>query len=126
MSTVALNLPFAQPRRSQWIISPVNDLAWFILSALGGYSVLLLFKLGFPLTPILLTFIFIIDGPHVWSTMTRTYFDKSERKRRKYQLLAILPLMLIGPLMWVLGYTSLFFILAYGWAYFHHAKQEYG
>lgn len=126
MSTVALNFPFSKTPKSRWIISPANDLTWFIFSAIGGYATILLFKTGVPLTPVLIAFIFFIDGPHVWSTMTRTYFDKSERKKRKLQLFAIVPLLLVGPIMWRLGYASLFFVLAYGWAYYHHAKQEYG
>ena len=126
MSTVALNFAGFERPKSRWIISPANDLSWFILSALGGYAAIVLFAFGAPLAPIFLTFIFIIDGPHVWSTMTRTYFDKSERRKRKRQLLAIVPLLLIGPTMWFLGYASLFFVLAYAWAYYHHAKQEYG
>ncbi len=126
MSSVTLNLPVPKVRPNPWIISPANDLTWFICSALAGYATILLFKLGVPLTPVLLTFIFLIDGPHVWSTMTRTYLDKSERKKRRNQLLAIVPLFLVGPTIWSLGYSGLFFMLAYGWAYFHHAKQEYG
>ena len=126
MSSVALKLPIPQGRTNRWIISPANDLGWFVCSALGGFATILLFKIGVPLTPILLAFIFVIDGPHVWSTMTRTYFDKSERQKRRAQLVAVIPLFLIGPAMFELGYTSLFFVLAYGWAYFHHAKQEYG
>jgi len=78
------------------------------------------------MAPVLIAFIFLIDGPHVWSTMTRTYLDKFERKRRRTQFLLVIPLFLVGPLMWTLGQSHLFFILAYGWAYFHHAKQEYG
>src|SRR6188474_2616400 len=105
MSTVALSFSGIERPKSRWIISPANDLSWFILSALGGYAAIVLFALGAPLAPIFLTFIFIIDGPHVWSTMTRTYFDKSERRKRKRQLLAIVPLLLIGPTMWFLGYA---------------------
>ena len=125
MST-ALTLPVSETRSSRWIIGPANDVTWFICSALGGYATILLFKSGVPLAPVLLAFVLVIDGPHVWSTMTRTYFDKSERKKRKLQLLAVVPLLLVGPLMSWLGYTALFFVLAYAWAYYHHAKQEYG
>src|SRR5438309_988966 len=88
MSTATLNLPHAETRKSRWIISPVNDLTWFIFSALGGYLTILLFKSGTPLLPVFLVFTLLVDGPHVWSTMTRTYFDKSERKKRKLQLFA--------------------------------------
>ncbi len=126
MSTATLNLPHAESRKSRWIISPVNDLTWFIFSALGGYLTILLFKSGTPLLPVFLVFTLLVDGPHVWSTMTRTYFDKSERKKRKLQLFAIVPLLLIGPTMGMLGLAGLFFVLAYAWAYYHHAKQEYG
>ena len=125
MSTAVINLSAAPPK-SRWIISPADDLTWFICSALGGYLTILLFKAGVPLFPILIAFILVIDGPHVWSTMTRTYLDKSERQRRRLQLFAIVPLLLIGPTMWWLGQANLFFVLAYGWAYYHHAKQEYG
>jgi hypothetical protein len=126
MSAATLSLPHTDGQRSRWIISPVNDLTWFIFSALGGYLTILLFKMGVPLAPVFLTFIFIVDGPHVWSTMTRTYLDKSERKKRKLQLFVIAPLLLVGPTMWLLGQAGLFFVLAYAWAYYHHAKQEYG
>ena len=126
MSTATLNLPYAEPQKSRWIISPLNDLTWFIFSALGGYLTILLFKKGMPLLPVFLAFTLLVDGPHVWSTMTRTYFDKSERQRHKLQLFAIIPFLLIGPAMWMLGQAGLFFVLAYGWDYYHHAKQEYG
>src|ERR1700730_7991882 len=126
MSTTIVNIPYPEAPKSRWIISPANDLIWFILSALGGYLTILLFKIGVSLAPVFLVFIFVVDGPHVWSTMTRTYFDKSERKKRRLQLLAIVPLLLVGPTMWLLGLAGLFFVLAYAWAYYHHAKQEYG
>lgn len=116
----------ADRRPSRWIIGPADDLTWFILSTLGGYVTLLLFKVGVPLFPILLVFLLVIDSPHVWSTLTRTYFDKSQRKKRRLQLFAIVPLLLVGPAMSMLGQARLFFILAYAWAYYHHAKQEYG
>ncbi len=126
MSSATLSFPISEGNRNAWIISPANDLSWFICSALGGYLTILLFKLGFPLSPVLIAFIFVIDGPHVWSTLTRTYLDKFERQRRKRHLLMVAPLFVVGPIMWSLGLTNLFFIFAYGWAYFHHAKQEYG
>ncbi len=126
MSTATLNLPFAEPQKSRWIVSPLNDLTWFIFSALGGYLTILMFKAGMPLVPVFLAFTLVVDGPHVWSTMTRTYFDKSERQKRKLQLFAIIPFLLIGPAMWLAGQAALFFVLAYAWAYYHHAKQEYG
>ncbi|HZE69112.1 MAG TPA: hypothetical protein VE135_06250 [Pyrinomonadaceae bacterium] len=126
MSSVALKLPVSETRASGWIIGAADDITWFLCSALGGYATIFLFKAGVPLAPILLAFIFVVDGPHVWSTMTRTYFDKSERQKRRLQLFAVVPLLLVGPLLWMLGYAGLFFVLAYAWAYYHHAKQEYG
>src|SRR5882724_9075202 len=99
MSTATLNLPYAEPQKSRWIISPFNDLTWFIFSALGGYFTILLFKTGMPLVPVFLAFTLVVDGPHVWSTMTRTYMDKSVRQKLKLQLFAIVPFLLIGPAM---------------------------
>lgn len=126
MQKCRVDIPFARAQRSGWIISPVNDLTWFIFSALGGYLTLLLFTMGVPPGPVLLVSLLVIDGPHVWSTMTRTYFDTSEWSKRPLQLFSIVPFLLAGPMMWMLGLAGLFFVLAYAWAYYHHAKQEYG
>jgi hypothetical protein len=82
--SIRLETPFRAP----WIISGRDDLTWFIGSSLVSYAVLALMAAGFPLTPLYLIWLVGIDGPHVLATVTRTYFDKRERRR-------------LGPLLWI-------------------------
>lgn len=81
---------------------------------------------GFPFTPLFLVWLVGIDGPHVLATVTRTYFDKVERKKLGRILWVIVPAMLAGPAAVMLGYESLFYLCAVSWLHFHIAKQHYG
>src|SRR5713226_3431865 len=85
------------PARTQWIISQRDDLVWFIGSALAGYLALGLMAAGVPITLIYFIWFLGIDGPHVIGTVTRTYFDRQERKRLGWWLWAVAPLMALGP-----------------------------
>jgi hypothetical protein len=113
----------AAPR---WIISRRDDLIWFIGSGAIGYLALALMAAGFPITLIYLIWLVGIDGPHVIATVTRTYFDKQERKRLGWFLWVIFPLVAAGPLMVWAGQASLFFLFAVCWQHYHIAKQHFG
>ena len=119
-----LSLASAQPVR--WIISREQDLTWFIGSALAGYLALGLMAAGAPIFPIALFWLLGVDGPHVLSTVTRTYCDKAERARLGWFLWIPVPLMLVGPLMAWAGQAALFLLLAVCWQHFHIVKQHFG
>jgi hypothetical protein len=68
----------------------------------------------------------LIDAPHVFGTLSRTYFDRSEWQTRRRLMLGSLSFFVIGPLMVLLGLGLTFFFLAALWAYYHLVKQHYG
>ena len=111
---------------SQWIISRRQDLIWFIGSALISYLALGLMALGVEVSLIQFIWFFGIDGPHVQSTITRTYFDKAERARLGWYLWIPVPFLLLGPVMVWAGLISLFFLFAVCWQQFHIVKQHFG
>jgi hypothetical protein len=119
-------MPQDGTRELRWIISCRQDLLWFIGSAAAGYLALALLQTGFPLVPVQLFWLLGLDGPHVISTVTRTYFDKLEREKLGLFLWLPLPLMLPGPLFALAGLAPLFFLLAFCWQQFHVVKQHFG
>lgn len=116
------------PRRFRmtWIISAREDLTWFIGSALPAYAAIALMAVGFPLLPLQVVWLFGVDGPHVLSTVTRTYFDRAERRKLGWLLWIPIPLLLIGPVMALAGQVTLFLLLAFTWQQFHVVKQHVG
>ena len=117
---------FASPERARWIISKREDLTWFIGSAAISYLALGMMALGFPLLPLQAVWFFGVDGPHVYATVTRTYFDKSERARLGWYLWIPIPLLILGPLMALAGKAALFFLFAVCWQQVHIVKQHFG
>lgn len=124
MSTQSLSL--GRPARVGWIISGAEDLTWFIGSSLVSYAVLALMAAGFPFTPLYLVWLLGIDGPHIWATITRTYFDPNERRRLGLLVWFIVPAMIVGPLLVAAGAETLFYMGAITWLHFHIAKQHFG
>jgi hypothetical protein len=115
-----------QPFRTNWIISRRDDLTWFIGPAAVSYLAFALMAAGFPITLIYFIWFVGVDGPHVIATVTRTYFDRQERKRLGWFLWIIVPLIAVGPaLVWV-GQASLFYLFAVCWQHYHIAKQHFG
>jgi hypothetical protein len=119
-----------------WIISRRDDLTWFIGSVLTSY-LLLAANLKLGISAAILTWIWALgfDGPHVFGTVSRTYADREERKRRGRLLYGTLSLFLLGPAMVLAGRAELlgtaiwgpiFFLFASLWAYYHLVKQHYG
>jgi len=111
-----------------WIISQREDLTWFIGSALAGYLAiaLLWWRHDIWLLPLQAVWFFGVDGPHVLATVTRTYFDKAERKKLGWFLWIVGPLLLIGPVAAMTGHAALFFLAAFVWQQFHVVKQHFG
>jgi len=122
-----------------WIINKKDDLIWFIGSVVASYAFLaanlLLLKLG--LSVMIITWIWALgfDGPHVFGTISRTYADNEERRKRAKLYYGTLSLFLLGPAMVVAGQFKLFgsdawgpafFFFASLWAYYHLVKQHYG
>lgn len=130
MSTATFASPATTSDQRQpgvrWIISQREDLTWFIGSALAGYLAVALMWAGFPLIPLQAVWFFGVDGPHVLATVTRTYFDRAERKKLGWFLWILAPLLLVGPVAALLGYAAWFFLAAFLWQQFHVVKQHFG
>src|SRR5258707_11132567 len=119
----------ARPRAisMRWIINAREDLIWFVGSVAASYLLLVLYVTGaLPLIPMVAGWAILIDAPHVFGTLSRTYFDRSEWKTRKRLLLGSLLFFLVGPVMVLLGVGFAFFFIAALWAYYHLVKQHYG
>ncbi|HSB09863.1 MAG TPA: hypothetical protein VLM38_10295 [Blastocatellia bacterium] len=122
-----------------WIINKRDDLVWFIGSVVTSYAFLaanlILVKLG--LSVMIMTWIWALgfDGPHVFGTVSRTYADSEERRKRARLYYGTLSLFLLGPALVLAGQAHLlgtdlwgpaFFFFASLWAYYHLVKQHYG
>jgi hypothetical protein len=119
----------ARPRAIslRWIINAREDLIWFVGSVASSYALLILYVTGVvPLIPMVAGWAILIDAPHVFGTLSRTYFDRSEWKTRKRLMLASLGFFIIGPVLVLLGVGFGFFFVAALWAYYHLVKQHYG
>jgi len=111
----------------RWIISGRDDLIWMIGSVSVSYVLLILYSSGrIQLLPMMAGWAVLVDGPHVFGTWSRTYFDKSEWIKRKRLLLGSLLFFAVGPLAVLSGYALGFFFFAAVWAYYHLVKQHYG
>lgn len=127
MSTAALFTP-SNARSSTstgWIVSKREDLTWFIGSSAVGYAALLALVAGFPVLTAVLIWNLAIDGPHVFATASRTYFDKVSRQKLGWRLWMIIPFALVGPVLWLTNSGWLIFLVI-SWAQFHVAKQHLG
>ena len=63
----------------RWIINAREDLIWFVGSVASSYALLILYVAGIlPLIPMVVGWAVLIDAPHVFGTLSRTYFDRSE------------------------------------------------
>lgn len=110
-----------------WIINRNQDLLWFVGSGLAGYALLLVIIAfgGMPVrVGVLLAF--TLDGPHVFSTVTRAVFDRTQRRTIGRLWLVVIPLCAIGPAMTLAGYYLPFFLMVMAWGHYHIAKQHMG
>src|SRR5467141_3309503 len=129
MSAVTEIIEQARPRviSLRWIINAREDLVWFVGSVAASYLLLVLYITGvLPLIPMVAGWAILIDAPHVFGTLSRTYFDASEWKTRRRLLLGSLLFFVVGPAMVWFGFGFTFFCVAALWAYYHLVKQHYG
>src|SRR5438094_8187900 len=90
MAAATETLDQARPRAIslRWIINAREDLIWFIGSVASSYALLILYVTGVvPLIPMVAGWAILIDAPHVFGNLSRSYFDASEWKARKSLLL---------------------------------------
>jgi hypothetical protein len=130
--TTTTTLPTAAGERAgalsvRWIIGAREDLVWFIGSVATSYALYALYVGGLvPLVPMVAAWAILVDAPHVFGTLSRTYFDREERAARARLLWASLLFFAVGPLAVLAGLGLVFFFLAALWAYYHLVKQHYG
>src|ERR1043165_8941049 len=121
MSASVLNMP-----ASGWIISRRNDLFFFIGSALLGYLLITLAVAQNGLPPaFLLLYAFAIDGPHVFSTLTRSLLDASERSKLRRVWLIGFPTCVatIGALAIAAGTDAAFVVVAC-LSHYHRSEEH--
>src|SRR5438876_11216539 len=94
----------------RWIINAREDSIWFIGSVASSYLLLILYVNGLlPLIPMVAGWAILIDAPHVFGTLYRTYFVKSEWITRKLLMLVSLVFFIIGWAMVLVGFGLNFF-----------------
>jgi hypothetical protein len=157
----------AAPRvQWRWILDRRSDLTWYIGSAAVGWTYLLLVlwlgrgladplndplatvPVGPWLVPITLKLLvvvswgYLLDAPHLFATLARTYLDPAEWEIRRAPLLRSWGFFLLGPVVvlspyvlgtivplprWALGLGSIAFTVFFQlWAYFHVVQQHWG
>ncbi len=110
----------------RWLISRNDDLV-YMLGSVGVSLALAYATFVLKIKPATLFWLWalVLDGPHIWGTATRTYFDKQEWNSRRRLLVGSLAWFGIGAGLASVN-LSLFRSFAYTWAYYHLVKQHYG
>ncbi len=117
-----------------WIIGPQEDRRWLLGSVAASY-LLIAVTVGLEVPYEVLWWVWIVgfDGPHIFSTLARTYLDRQERRDRQGLLLGSLAFFLVGPaavgLSLALGRPAPYLIfntVASLWAFWHVTRQHYG
>ena len=119
---------------SRWISAGGYDLLWYIGPCVATYLLMYL-HLGLAVSVMALWWfwVVVVDGPHVFGTISRTYLDADEWRRRKGLLLGALLWFAPGPVAVGVGLATgskqpylLFLLFASLWAYWHVVRQHYG
>jgi hypothetical protein len=124
----------SKSKESSWIVSPRYDLTFFILSTLSSYLILYL-HFGLGVSALLLWWIWIVffDGPHIFATLTRTYFDREEWRVRgrllKWSLLIFaIPIVVVvaDDLTQTETFLAIFVLVFTLYQWWHIVRQHYG
>ncbi|MCA6365322.1 MAG: hypothetical protein IM638_19980 [Bacteroidetes bacterium] len=117
--------------KQPWIHSPLADGLFILFPPLLGLLLIMLFPQWFgeqqPVnTAAWIVLVLCIDVAHVYSTLYRTYFDKSLMRERKWLLLGIPAICYVaGVLLCLIGMQWFWRVVAYV-AVFHFVRQQYG
>lgn len=160
------------PVRANWILNRKDDLIWYIGSALAGYVYIVLIwalanqvpgddpvkgvittlKLGgihIEVTLnllVVLSWAYLVDAPHIFATLARTFFDPDEREIRKTELrrswlwFGFGPVFIVAPYLigaflpegrklsefWLNFGWLIYFVFFRLWAYYHVVRQHWG
>lgn len=118
--------------KQPWIASPLFDCCWFLAPSIAPVFLVLLFPSFFgeqavQLSPVMwVLLVLLVDVAHVYSTVYRTYFKASARK--KYAtVLRVVPVLvwIVGVVLFALESMWFWRCLAY-MAVFHFVRQQYG
>ena len=140
MTTDALSSQFGSRFSIRWIVNPRVDLLWFIGGALAAYALLFAHaRFQVDMIAVWFAWVVVLDSPHFFATISRTYMDREEMMGRKRLLLSSLLWFAAGPavigLSWLLmqagvaSYRSAWttFLLLFNiWAYWHVVRQHFG
>lgn len=163
--------PAQKPFRFNWILDQKSDLIWYIGSALAGYLYFgMIWLFGRNLTDpikdvfatlhlggiqiditlqllVVLSWSYVLDSPHVFATLARTFFDPDELNIRRAELarswlwFAFGPVLIIVPYIigaalapqgitlspfWLNFGWLIYFVFFRLWAYYHVVRQHWG
>lgn len=119
---------------TRWITAGGYDVLWYICPCIVTYALMYLhLGLGVATMTLWWAWVVVVDGPHVFGTISRTYLDRDEWQRRKALFLGALLWFTPGPIFVGVGIATgsrapfhLFLLLASLWAYWHVVRQHYG
>ncbi|GEN07027.1 hypothetical protein SAMN05443572_104349 [Myxococcus fulvus] len=132
MSTIPLTVAAAP--RTGWLVDRRHDL----ISTVGGACaslVLVGLHAGAGVSSLALwwAWVLVLDGPHLFATVSRTYLDAREWKTRRRLLLGSLGWFALGPVCFGVSLLVgsklpfvVFLTFAALWAYWHVVRQHYG
>ncbi len=115
--------------RPAWIVSARADLLWFTVGgAASAYIFWALWRFTHvPLILLVAIWAVIFDETHGFATISRTYLDAQERRRRGRWLWWSLAFFLaIGPILFLLHLGDWLELATVVWGYYHVFKQHYG
>jgi hypothetical protein len=121
-------------RKTGWIMGRRVDLAWVLLPVVTGWACLYAHtRLAVSSFLIWWLWSVVLNGPHFWATISRTYLDRQERRDRRALLVWSLLWLLLGPACIVASVATgsrgpflAFWLFQITWAYFHVVRQHYG
>lgn len=119
--------------RRPWIIDATQDRFFVFGGVLASIALTIGILVTGKLTAWWWIWILVLDGPHIFATIARTYLDPEEWRTRRRLLLGSLLWLLVGPACLLIAAIAgsalpitLFFTAASLWAWWHVLRQHLG